>query len=365
MTDTDETRIQTAESPSTHSRIVAFAILGIVAAVALIVLATLIARGIGGDSGWDVEAGQPVEVTIAPGSNASTIYGVLEDAGVARAASLQGAARSLGVEDRLQAGTYSLLTDSDPDDVIELLVAGPNLSDENTITIVEGWTVDRIIQALADATPYTQAEYQLVLRNGTVTSPYLPASSSGIDELTRWEGLLYPATYQLHSDTTPTSLLGDMADEMTRRLNNANWSRIDALGVTRYEALVVASLVEREAGTDEERARIASVIYNRLAEPMRLQIDATVIYGLGFNPGRVLAEHLEVDSPYNTYRVDGLPPTPIGTVSAASLDAALDPEITTYLFYVLGGEDGSHLFAETYEGHQANIAAAKDAGVLP
>jgi UPF0755 protein len=110
---------------------------------------------------------------------------------------------------------------------------------------------------------------------------------------------------------------------------------------------------------------IASVIYNRLAEPMRLQIDATVIYALGYNPGRVTAEHLALDSPWNTYRVDGLPPTPIGASSMASLLAASDPADTDYLFYVLGSEDGSHLFADTYEAHQENIERAREAGVRP
>lgn len=364
MTET-QTNGETAETPSRNPRVAALGIVGTIVVLIVVAVVILAARSIDGSPGWDVEAGIPVEVTIESGSTARSIYVSLEEAGVARMGDLEDAAQSLGVEDRLQAGTYALVTDSDPQTVIELLVSGSNSASGNTITVIEGWTIDRIIAELAAATPYSQAEFQRVLRNGVITSPYLPEVGGAIDELTRWEGLLYPAKYQISDASTPASLLGAMADGMTRNLNDADWSRVEALGVSRYEAIVIASLVEREAGTDAERPTIASVVYNRLSEPMRLQIDATVIYALGFNPGRVLADHLEVESPYNTYRVDGLPPTPIGTVSVASLDAALDPSATRYLFYVLAGSDGSHAFAETYEGHQENIARAKADGVLP
>ncbi|MGI9665551.1 MAG: endolytic transglycosylase MltG, partial [Acidimicrobiia bacterium] len=186
-----------------------------------------------------------------------------------------------------------------------------------------------------------------------------------IDPIAAWEGLFFPAKYPLAQDATPTEILGTMAQEFVTRMDSVNWSRLDALGITQREALVVASLIEREAGHDGERATVASVIYNRMEQGMRLQIDATVIYALGYNPGRVLAEHLKIDSMWNTYLIDGLPPTPIGTASIASLEAAANPESTEYLFYVLAAEDGSHAFATTYDGHQQNIADAKEAGVLP
>lgn len=365
MIDPQTQHEEDSTSPSTGSRVVAFSAVAIGGVLLFGFLAVVLANLIGPNDGWDVEPGIPVEVAIEAGASARSIYGALQDAGVARASDLEEAARSLGVEERLRAGTYTFETDSDPDDVVRQLVDGPAFTSENSFTVIEGWTVDRIVEELAASTNFSQAEFQLALRSGAITSPYLPDTGASIDAVSRWEGLLYPAKYPIHSDTTPVAILGAMADEMTRRLDAANWSRIDALGVSRYEALVIASLIEREAGTDEERPLIASVIYNRLAEPMRLQIDATVIYALGFNPGRVLAEHLEVDSPYNTYRIDGLPPTPIGTASTASIEAALDPEDSEFLFYVLGGEDGSHLFASTYEGHQANIARAREAGVLP
>jgi peptidoglycan lytic transglycosylase G len=367
MVETTKRNDPKGEQPRDPARLAALGIVAIVACVFLASVAFIAARLVAGGGGddWDVEAGLPVEVAIAPGTSASAIYATLDDLGVARASALADAARSLDVENSLKAGSYAFVTDMPPEDVIRRLAIGPNLESGSVFTLVEGWTIERIVTELSEATGFTTEEFDSVLRGDAITSPLLPPVGGPIDGLNRWEGLLFPATYQIPDGSTPASVLGMMADEMARRVETVDWSRLDALGVSRYEAITVASLIEREAGNDEERPTIASVIYNRLAEPMRLQIDATVIYALGYNPGRVTAEHLAVDSPWNTYRVDGLPPTPIGTTSMASLAAAADPARTDYLYYVLGSQDGSHLFAETYEEHQANIERARETGVRP
>jgi UPF0755 protein len=365
MVDTEQLTERDGTDPSPRRRIVGVVLAGALGVVLIVGLAVAAARLVAPADPWQVAAGQDVQVTIDPGSSARSIYDLLHEAGVARASDVEASTKSLGVEDRLQAGSYTFVTDSAPDDVVRQLVAGGNASGGNTFTLIEGWTIDRIVEELADATSFTQAEFQKVLRGDALTSPLLPATSTFVTGLNRWEGLLFPAKYTIADDATPESILGMMSNELARRLETVDWSRIEALGVSRYDALIIASLIQREAGTDEERARIASVIHNRLAVPMRLQIDATVIYALGYNPGRVTAEHLKIESPYNTYLIDGLPPTPIGTASAASMAAAVDPETTEYLFYVLGGPGGSHLFATTYEGHQQNIADAKKEGTLP
>jgi UPF0755 protein len=331
--------------------------------VVLVLLARSVAGLVAGGDSWDVESGQPVEVTIDSGSSATSIYITMHDAGIVRSSELESAAKAAGVEDRLQAGTYLFTTDMEADVVVRRLVEGGDVVNGNMFTVIEGWTVDRIIDELSEDTGFSRAQYQKALRDQAVTSPHLP---EGVDDpIQRWEGLFYPAKYPLSDDASPAQILQMMADEMTRRFEDVDWSGIGALGISRYDALVIGSLIEWEAGTDDDRPIISSVIHNRLNKPMRLQIDATVIYALGYNPGRVLAEHLKVESPYNTYFVDGLPPTPIGTVSQASLLGAVNPVESEYLFYVLGNEDGSHVFAVTYEEHQANVKAAKTAGILP
>ena len=132
-----------------------------------------------------------------------------------------------------------------------------------------------------------------------------------------------------------------------------------------YRAVIVASLIQREAGVDEDRPLIAAVIENRLRDNMPLQIDASVVYARGGGSQPLTDANFALPSPYNTYVVTGLPPTPISTVTAPSLAAALHPASVPYLYYVLTDKRGKHAFAETYAQHEANIADARRRGVIP
>lgn len=354
---TDET------TTSGRTRVVVIAAVSLFGVLLLVLAANLLAGVVGG--GTSLPPGQPVEITVQPGSPASTVYRDLADAGVVSYSSIENAVDDADAETLIQPGTYALETGMDADAVLAVLLEGGTVTDSRAITIVEGWTVDRIITALAEATEFEESDFIAALEAGAVTSPFLPVATDSLTIENRWEGLLYPARYEIPVGATAASILQQMADTMVARYEQVDWSMLDDTGFDRYEILTMASLIEREAGTEEDRALISSVLHNRLAMPMRLQIDATVIYALGENPGRVLADDLEIDSPYNTYRVDGLPPTPIGTVSIPSIEAALSPAETDYLFYVLTDTDGSHAFAVTYEEHQVNVEDAKARGVLP
>jgi len=341
--------------------------LGVLAVVALFLLAQVLAGAVSRSSEPTVAPGQPVEVTILPGSSARTIAVEMQNASVVSARDLEEEVRDRAVADQLKAGTYALETGMAAADVVAQLVQGPNTqSSQSTVTIVEGLTVTEILQSLAAQTGLPVAEFEAALRSGVVSSPFL--ASSGVDpetDLAAWEGLLYPATYAFSEETDAALILNTMSAELVRRVGDINWSGLSDLGLSRYEALIVASLVEREAKLDADRPLIASVIYNRLAENMPLQIDATVIYAMGENPGRVLASDLEIDSPYNTYRITGLPPTPIGAVREASLLAAASPAATEYRFYVVTSADGGHGFSGTYEEHQEKVERAKAEGIIP
>ena len=339
----------------------------LVAVAALGGLATVLAGAVAGGSPMaTVTPGLPVTVVLPPGASARTIGDILEDAGVVAGADLENAARSRGVAGLLRAGEYSLETGMTPDAVVEVLLAGPIEHSDLRVTVIEGWTIAEVLASLADQTPYDVADYEAALVGGGVTSPYLPTDlPDGVPALAAWEGLLFPAKYEIADDDPPSTILQRMATEMAIRLDRQDWSRLGELGVDRYQALIVASLVEQEAKLDEDRPLIARVIYNRLAAQMPLQIDATVIYAKGENTGRVTAADLETDSPYNTYRIPALPPTPIGTVGQASLDAATDPADGDYLFYVVVSADGGHGFSVTYEEHQAKVEKAKADGILP
>ncbi len=356
----------TSETPNRRrNRILTVVAIGVAGILAMALSANLIAGVVGGTAQPPVEPGLPRTISIAPGSSASTIYRLLADEGVVPYADIERAARQADAESKLQPGTYAFETGMPASEVLRMLLEGGTAVDSRTITVVEGWTVDRIVTQLGELTEFDRSDFVNALESGAVTSGLLPLGKEGVSDLQRWEGLLYPAKYQIPIGSTPAGMLQPMADEMIRRFESVDWSTLGDRGLSRYEILIVASLIERESGTEADRALISSVIHNRLSIDMRLQIDATVIYALGTNPGRVTAEDLKIDSPYNTYVVDGLPPTPIGAVSTPSLVAALQPADTEFLFYVLADKDGSHAFAVTYEEHQANVQAAREAGVLP
>jgi UPF0755 protein len=177
--------------------------------------------------------------------------------------------------------------------------------------------------------------------------------------------LLWPDTYRVADTDDEIDVLGSMVSEFEKNADALGLENATTEGHTPYEILTVASLIEAEAKVDEDRPLIASVIYNRLRMGMPLQIDATVLYASGDPTKQTITRaDLDKDSPYNTYKVKGLPPTPIASVSAASLKAALAPAQTDYLFYVIGDKDGRHKFAKTYAEQQANIDAARAAGLL-
>jgi UPF0755 protein len=340
--------------------------IAVVAVVLVIVGVRQLALIVAGEGALDVEPGVPVTVEVRAGSSASDIAIAMEEAGVVRSRDLQEVVSEQGVASQLKAGTYHLETLMVPEAVVERLLSGPDEGTGSSIIVYEGHDIERVLEGLAEQTGYPVAEFETALTGGAVTSSLLPAAiPPGVDELVRWEGLLYPARYEMPDGATPAEMLATMAAETERRLASVDWSRLADLGLTQYEALIVASLIQREAGVDEDRPLIASVIYNRLHQGMPLQIDATVVYALGASPGRVLAEHLEIESPWNTYKIKGLPPTPIGTAQIESIAAAADPAETDYLFYVLVASDGTHGFSVTYEEHQEKIAKAKADGVLP
>jgi UPF0755 protein len=354
----------TSERRSKKTLLIAGGVL--VAVLLMVVGARLLASAVAGDQALDVEPGVAVSVEIQAGSSARDIATAMEQAGVVRASEFNAVVETQGIASQLQAGTYHLETLMTPEAVAERLLTGPDSPTGSGIIVYEGHDIRRILAGLAAETGYPVEEFEEALTSGAVTSPLLPlVAPEGVDELTLWEGLLFPARYEVPEGATPAEILTVLADETVRRVDTVDWSRVEELGITRYEALIVASLIQREAGVDADRPLIASVIYNRLADDIRLQIDATVVYALGESPGRVLTEHLEIDSPWNTYRVKGLPPTPIGTAQMESIEAAANPAETDYFFYVLVSPDGAHGFSRTYEEHKEKIAQAKKDGVLP
>lgn len=309
----------------------------------------------------DVEPGQSVEITIASGSSGQDIGAMLAAQGVVRSAlEFEVAVRNVDAAQRLQAGTYALTTAMDPADVVAVLVDGPAPA-VYRVTVIESLRVEEMLGALAEATPHEYSDFEDALLGGDVVSSLVEMPSD--PELSDWEGLLFPDTYEFTRAAAPESILQRMASTMEQRVNSIDWSDWKSLGYTEYEGIILASLIETEVLVDEERAVISSVIHNRLAEGMKLDIDATVLYALGTRD--VTRFDRTVDSPYNTYVIAGLPPTPIASPGRASLVAAASPEITEFFYYVLADFDGNHAFAKTLDEHINNVNQAREDGVLP
>jgi UPF0755 protein len=309
----------------------------------------------------DVEPGLEVTVEIDQGSTAQDIGAILAAQGVVRSAlEFEVAVRNVEAAQRLQAGTYELVTLMDPADVVAELVSGPGTS-AYRVTVIEGLRIGEILTSLAEDTPHEYRDFETALLDGSVTTSLVEIPDN--PEIEDWEGLLFPDTYEFTAATEPEAILQRLASTMEQRVDSIDWSGWEDLGFTRYQGLVLASLIESEVQVDEERPIVSSVIHNRLAEGMALEIDATVLYALGT---RDIAEfNREFDSPYNTYLHPGLPPTPISAPGRASLEGAAAPDDTPYFFYVLSDSEGHHAFAETLDEHNANVAQAREDGILP
>lgn len=243
-----------------------------------------------------------------------------------------------------------------------------------SVTFPEGFTVAKMADRLAATVPtITADEFLAAVTSGQVRSEF---QAEGVTSL---EGLLFPDTYQVSNGESAERVAARMVALMERVGRQEDIVvRGYVLGLTAYQVLTIASMVEREAKVDDDRALIARVIINRLKRGMPLQIDATLYYGQ--DPGTPFAELKAIDSPYNTYLYPGLPPTPIANPGRASIEAVVNPAPNPpaggalcvgvprneceYLYYVLADEDGRHAFAVTYDQHLANVDKALQAGLL-
>jgi len=309
----------------------------------------------------NVEPGQPVTLEIESGSTGQDIGAMLAAQGVVRSAlEFEVAVRAVDAAQKLQAGTYDFVTLMDPAEVVAMVVAGPSPA-VYRLTVIEGLRTEEILVSLAENTPHEFTDFEDALLDGDVSTSLIELPDE--PTLTDWEGLLFPDTYEFARSAAPDAILQRMASTMEQRVNSVDWDGWEELGYTPYQGIVLASLIENEVLLDEERPVVSSVIHNRLGIGMKLDIDATVLYALGTRD--ITQFDREVNSPYNTYVVGGLPPTPIASPGRASLEAAAAPDETSYVFYVLSDLEGHHAFAETIDEHNNNVQTAREAGVLP
>lgn len=250
-------------------------------------------------------------------------------------------AKILSTEKKLQPGWYSLSTKSSPMGVLNALSKGKRIITK--VTIPEGLNIEQIAHILKRKAKIDSLYFVLLCRDRKFILGF------GINEETL-EGYLLPDTYFVPLSEDASVVIRGLVANLFKFMRPYT-NRMRKLGKDMHIILTIASLVEKEAMVDNEKPIIASVIYNRLKKGMRLQIDATVQYAMGEHKSRILFSYLTIDSPYNTYRIKGLPPGPICNPGRKSILAALFPAKTDYFYYVARG-DGTHIFSRTFSEHK-------------
>jgi UPF0755 protein len=253
-------------------------------------------------------------------------------------------ARVEGYGTEIQTGRYTFGPEQESDEILRKLTAG-EAAPTITVTIPEGLTLGETARTVAAGTDVPAAEFERAAQETDYGYAFLEDPA-----IETTEGYLFPRKYDFEKGVTPAQvvdrLLGQYLLE-TESLDIAGAK--ERHGLTEHELVTVASLIEKESANAEERPVIASVIYNRLRRDMPLQIDATIQYALARPKETLSLADLRIDSLYNTYENPGLPPGPICSPSRQSLEAAINPEQTNYLYYVLEANDREHFFTNDYD----------------
>ncbi|MGZ8605386.1 MAG: endolytic transglycosylase MltG [Actinomycetota bacterium] len=327
--------------------------------VGLVLVLILAGLGIAGVRYYDWCQGasgprEPVAFRVDEGQGGSQIVDALHEQGVVRCGLVsKWLLRRSGLESAFRSGSFDLTTNMTPDEAFAALTEPAPAVPTVRLTIPEGFRLTQIAARVQEELGIPAGRFLNELEEGGRSlPPYLPEDAPSL------EGFLFPETYEfVEGGTKAADVIERLMAQFEDEVASLPWENAEDLGVTPYEIVTIASMIEEEAAVEEERAVIAGVIYNRLDEEMVLGIDATLLYDDPTPDGQLSFSDLEADTPYNTRINAGLPPTPITNPGLASLRAALEPADTPFFYYVLCGEDGHHEFGRTLEEHDQNRVA--------
>lgn len=336
--------------------------------VAIIIIALVLILAVGTISGYmyiksslkpvDPNSDEEIKIEIPMGSSTSDIAAILEENGVIKDDRVFRFYLKFKNESDFQAGEYTLTPSLTIDEVIKTLKNGKVTKEPiYKVTIPEGKSIDQMAKIYASKLGFKEEDFTAKMKDQDYIEKLMDRYP---DILTKdilnseirfpLEGYLFAATYNFY-EKEPT--IESVIEKMLKKSNAVITQYMDDIeerDLTIHEAVTIASLVEKETGTEEQRKEIASVFYNRLDEGMKLQTDPTVLYALGKHKKKVVLKDLEVDSPYNTYQIKALPVGPISNFSEGSLEATLHPEDTDYKYFLHDGE-GNIYYAKTHDEH--------------
>ena len=325
--------------------------------VLLIALIVLVVAGAGvffGSKAYLASAAAPVNpgdsslvaVTIQPGTSTRKIGEILEDEGLTKSAFMfRMIAQREGFDGQFKAGDYELSPSMTMNEIMELLTVG-SMAETNRFTIPEGYTLEQAADKLASEGLVDKDIFMDELAHGDFDYKFMPALPDGPD---RFLGFLFPETYDIYKDATEKDIINRMLSQFDKVFLDEYYTRATEMGMSVFDIITIAALIEGEAQVADEQPLVSSVIYNRLNINMQLQFCSTVQFALGEPKPRLSQSDLEIDSPYNTYIISGLPPGPISSPGAGAILAALYPADTDYIYFVLKPDgSGAHNFASNY-----------------
>jgi len=328
--------------------------------VVLVVVGAVVAVLVGGTLWVQHEAGggtpgPQVIATVGAGTGASQLSATLEAKGVIGSSLAYRIWSQFHGFPSVLPGSYAFRQHSSFTTVDQVIAAGPNVF---PLDVPPGFTVAEVATRVGQLPGHTRADFAAAAVGGTVRSPWQPVGSTNLD------GLLGTGVYVVVPGETDITLLRAMVDRFDRLADRVDLRTGSArLGLTPYQVITAASIVEKEGVIQRNLGPVARVILNRLARDMPLQMDSTVLYSEGRDGGPVTATDLALQTPYNTYLNKGLTPTPICFPSQAALEATLDPPSGSWLYFVVVEQDGTEAFADTFAQQQANEALARSRGL--
>ena len=357
--DTSLIRPKPSKAPMVIALVIALAVLGAVIWGFVTIVNSCSATQVA-----SLPADQEARIVVEEGEGADAIGEKLASAGlIAHASEFRNRVNELGVATQLKPGTYTIAGQTSLDAIIRTLEEGSGM--DNALTVPEGSTLAETAEAVSEATHgrISAEDFKAAAADASVYAGDYPfLQSAGTNSL---EGFLFPKTYEITSEANADSVIRLMLDQFEAETANLDWSFPESYGLTLYDAVNLASIVEKECNDDDAvRAQVAAVFYNRLAadgEPSygKLESDATTAYEVGHEPS---AEEVHADTPYSTYTNAGLPPTPICSPGLACLQAVCAPDqeaLNKYYFFYFDTDDNGQPvchFSETYEEHQDVIS---------
>lgn len=309
----------------------------------------------------DPDSEEVVEVEIPSGSSRGDIANILEENDLIENSFIFETYVRFRGDNNFQAGSYAMSPSMSAEEMVDYLNEGGTPISEQSIaqfTIPEGIHIEQIAERLEANTDFSAEDFMSLIQDPAfieeMANQYPDLLSSALDaaEETRYvlEGYLFPATYEIFEDTTLEGLVSQVISRMDQAVQ-PHYEAIQASDLTVHEILTLASYIEREGTSDEDRQLISGVFYNRIEEGMPMQTDPSVAYALGEHRERTTYEDLEVDSPYNTYMYAGIGPGPINSPSASAINAAVNPEESDYLYFLADLDTGEIYYSETYDQH--------------